>query len=168
MRIVLDTNLLVSALISRTGPTDRLYVAWTKQRYELVTSNEQLDEFRRVTRYPRVKKLIDPSAAGTLYNQLRASSLVLDKLPAVNRSRDPADNILLAMAEEGAAEYLVTGDKRDLLELKKHGNTRIVNAAEMLDILGIGIGKHQRRARGQLSKDARPAAGRPVRRIRSR
>jgi putative PIN family toxin of toxin-antitoxin system len=148
VRIVLDTNLLVSALISRSGPTDHLYVAWTKQRYELVTSNEQLDEFRRVTRYPRVKKLIDPSAAGTMHNQLRASSIVLDKLPAVNRSRDPADNFLLAMAEEGAAEYLVTGDKRDLHELKEHGNTRILNAADMLKILGIGSAKRQRRTRG--------------------
>ncbi len=149
MRVILDTNLLVSALISRSGPTDRLYVAWTKQRYELVTSNEQLHEFRRVTRYPRVKKLIDPSAAGTIYNQLLASGVVLDKLPAVDRSRDPGDNFLLAMAEAGAAEYLVTGDKRDLLALKKHGNTRIVNAADMLKILRIGSTKQPRRTRAR-------------------
>lgn len=134
MRIVLDTNPLVSALISRSGPTDRLYIAWTKQRYDLVTSNERLDEFRRVTRYPRVKKLIDPSAAGTIYNQLLASGVVLEKLPAIDRLRDPGDNFLLAMAEAGAAEYLVTGDKRDLLSLKQHGNTRVVNAVEMLNV----------------------------------
>jgi putative PIN family toxin of toxin-antitoxin system len=134
VRIVLDTNPLVSALISRSGPTDRLYIAWTKQRYDLVTSNERLDEFRRVTRYPRVKKLIDPSAAGTIYNQLLASGVVLEKLPAIDRLRDPGDNFLLAMAEAGAAEYLVTGDKRDLLSLKQHGNTRVVNAVEMLNV----------------------------------
>lgn len=137
MRVVLDTNILVSALISRSGPTDRLYVAWKDRRFQLVTSIEQLDEFRRVTRYPRVKKLIDPSAAGVMYNQLRISAIVLDKLPTVNRSRDPGDNFLLAMAEAGAADYLVTGDKRDILSLKTHGNTRIINPTSMLHLVGL-------------------------------
>jgi uncharacterized protein len=137
MRVVLDTNILVSSLISRSGPTDRLYLAWKEQRFELVTSTEQLEEFRRVTRYPRVKQLIEPSAAGTLHNQLRAANIVLDELPVVHRSRDPGDNFLLAMAESGAAEYLVTGSKSDLLALKKHGNTHIVSAADMLNILQI-------------------------------
>jgi putative PIN family toxin of toxin-antitoxin system len=137
MRVVLDTNILVSALISRSGPTDRLYVAWKNRRYQLVTSIEQLDEFRRVTRYPRVRKLMDPSAAGVMYNQLRISAIVLDKLPVVNRSRDPGDNFLLAMAEAGAAEYLVTGDKLDILSLKTHGITRIINPTSMLRMVGI-------------------------------
>ncbi len=41
-------------------------------------------------------------------------------------SPDPYDNYLLAMAAAGAADYLVTGDKRDLLALERHGGTRIV------------------------------------------
>jgi putative PIN family toxin of toxin-antitoxin system len=137
MRVVLDTNILVSALISRAGPTDRLYVAWQENRYDLVTSTEQLEEFQRVTRYPRVRKLIEPSAAGTLYNQLRSAHNILATLPTVTRSPDPGDNFLLAMAEAGEAEYLVTGDKRDLLALKKHGHAAIVSAADMLQILAI-------------------------------
>jgi putative PIN family toxin of toxin-antitoxin system len=137
VRVVLDTNVLVSALISRAGPTDRLYRAWKENRYELITSNEQLEEFRRVTRYPQVKVLIEPSAAGAMVNQLRVSNIVLDKLPTVTGSRDPADNFLLAMAEAGAADYLVTGDKHDILSLKKHGRTHILNARDMLKALGI-------------------------------
>lgn len=137
MRVVLDTNILISALISRSGPTDRLYMAWRDQRYELVTSIELLEEFQRVTRYPRVKPLVLPSVAGTLYNQLRASNIVLDKLPVIERSRDPGDNFLLAMAEAGAADYLVTGDKRGVLALQKHGITHIVNSRDMLRVLGI-------------------------------
>jgi hypothetical protein len=137
MRIVVDTNILVSALISRSGPTDRLYAAWQEHRFELITSTDQLEEFRRVTRYPRVAKLIDRSAAGTMYNHLCASNTVLSKLPTIDRSQDPGDNFLLAMAEAGTANYLVTGDKHDLLALKKHVNTRIVNATRMLAILGV-------------------------------
>ena len=137
MRVVVDTNILISALISRSGATDRPYVAWKENRYKLVTSHEQLEEFQRVTRYPRVRKLIEPSAAGALYNQLRSSDLLLATLPAVTRSQDSGDNFLLALAEAGTADYLVTGDKRDVLALAKHGNTRIVNAADMLKILGL-------------------------------
>ncbi len=140
MRVVLDTNILVSALISRSGPTDQLYSAWKDHRFELVTSNEQLEEFRRVTRYPRVKNLLDPGAAGTMHNQLRSSEIVLGKLPAITRSQDPADNFLLAMAEAAAADYLVTGDKRHILSLKTHGTTHIVNATDMLRALRIEIG----------------------------
>jgi putative PIN family toxin of toxin-antitoxin system len=140
MRVILDTNILVSALISRSGPTDRLYSAWKERRYDLVTSNEQLEEFRRVTRYPRVKPLLDPGAAGTMHNQLRLSEIVLGKLPTVTRSPDPADDFLLAMAEAGTADYLVTGDKHDVLALKTHGATHIVTVTAMLEILGIETG----------------------------
>ena len=63
---------------------------------------------------------------------------MLDRLPVVDRSRDPNDNFLLAMAEAGTADYLVTGDKRDVLALKRHGNTTILTAKEMLPLLGLG------------------------------
>jgi predicted nucleic acid-binding protein len=81
MRVLLDTNILVSALISRVGATDRLYSAWKAGRFVLVTSHEQLEDFRRVTRYARVKPLIEAGAAGTLYNPLRTSEAVLETLP---------------------------------------------------------------------------------------
>lgn len=74
MRIVVDTNVRISALISRSGPTDRLYGAWKENRFELVTSQDRLEESQRATRYPRVRKLVDSSAAGTHYNQLSAST----------------------------------------------------------------------------------------------
>jgi putative PIN family toxin of toxin-antitoxin system len=137
MRIVLDTNVLVSAVMSRSGATDLLYSAWKNRRYELVTSNEQLEEFRRVTRYPKVRNLLEPGAAGTMHNHLRASEIVWGKLPTITRSQDPVDNFLLAMAEAGGADYLVTGDQRDVLSLKKHGSTHIVNAADMLRVMGV-------------------------------
>jgi len=137
MRVVLATNLLVSALIFPSGPTDRLYVAWKEQRYALVTSREQIEEFRRITRYPRVKKLIDASAAGTMYNQLSALSTVLADLPTVDRSADPGDNFLLAMVEAGEADYLVSGDRAGVLVLGQHGRTQILTARSMLKILGI-------------------------------
>ena len=50
MRVVLDTNVLLAALISPTGTPARIYEAWKAGRFDLLTSEEQLDEFARVTR----------------------------------------------------------------------------------------------------------------------
>lgn len=55
----------------------------------------------------------------------------------MNHSPDPGDNFLLAMAEAGTADYLVTGDKWHVLALQRHGNTQIVTARDMLNVLGI-------------------------------
>lgn len=57
---------------------------------------------------------------------------MLRTLPRVELSKDPDDNYLLAMAKAGAADFLVTGDARHLLELRKLGRTRILAPAEFL------------------------------------
>jgi putative PIN family toxin of toxin-antitoxin system len=105
MRVVLDTPVLVAALITPHHPPDRVFQAWLAGAFTLVTSIEQLEEFRRVTRYPRLRPLIEPAAAGTMLNTLAAVAVVLKKLPAVDRSPDPGDNFVLAMAEAGEADY---------------------------------------------------------------
>jgi uncharacterized protein len=137
MRIVLDTNLLCSALMVPKGTADQVYMAWRDRRFSLVTSEDQLEEFRRVTRYPRVRQYIEPAAAGTMHNELRRLSVFLTDLPSVEQSRDPADNFLLAMAQVGEADFLVTGDKRDLLSLGTFGCTQIVTARQLLEKLGL-------------------------------
>lgn len=136
MRVVLDTNILCSALLRPQGLTDRLYRAWREGRFELLTSREQLEEFRRVTRYPRLRPFIDPAAAGAMHNELRQLAVLVAKLPIVDASQDPADNFLLAMAKAGKADVLVTGDKRDLLSLGSFQGTRIITARQFLRHLG--------------------------------
>ncbi len=67
---------------------------------------------------------------------LRTNAVVLSALPEVNMCKDPDDNPLLAMAIAADVDFLVTGDKRDLLSLNKFKGVRIVIArtlAEMLD-----------------------------------
>ena len=136
MRIVLDTNSLVSALIVPGGAPDYLYQCWRMARFVLISSEPQLDEFRRVTRYPRLQKYIRPAAAGTMLNQIRALAELTGALPSVDICADPADNFLLAMAEISKAEYLVTGDGRHLLTLERHSSTRILTARQAAELLG--------------------------------
>lgn len=149
MRVVLDSNIIISALLNGQGNPARVLDAWRRARFELVTSDGQLEELRRVTRYERLRPLIRPAAAGVLINTLRAHAKVLTSLPVVDRSQDPGDNFLLAMVEAGEAEYLVTGDKRDLLELKYHGRAKIINAHSFLTVLG-------KSSRGKTRKKPKP------------
>ena len=135
MRVVLDTGILIAALITKDTPPDRIYQAWRKRRFELVTSQWQLDEFRRVSRYPKLRKYLQPIEAGNLVNGLRHQARFLENLPDVDLSEDPDDNPLLAMAIAGEVDYLVSGDKRDVLAVKKVGKASIVTARRFLTIL---------------------------------
>lgn len=132
MRIILDTNVLLGALISPHGPPDVIYRAWRAARFELVTSAAQLDELRRVSRYPKLKTILPAHRIGTMVNNMqRAIVLVqLPPLPDGIEANDPNDAFLLAMALGGEADYLVTGDRRaGLLQRGSIGRTRIVTPA---------------------------------------
>ena len=137
MRVVLDTGILIAALITTDTPPALLYQAWRKKRFELVTSKWQLDEFRRVSRYPRLRRFLKPAEAGNLVNGLRHQATLLEALPTVELSPDPDDNPVLAMAQASEAQYFVTGDKEDLLALGAIGGTRIVAARQFFETLGI-------------------------------
>jgi putative PIN family toxin of toxin-antitoxin system len=121
MRAALDTNALFSALISPSGPPNEIYRAWWSGRFELVTPHEQLDEIRRASRYPKLKAVVPHAGIGTLANIMKRGPVLgrLD-LRDTGEAKDRNDAFLLAMAAEGDADYLVTGDKRaGLLELAR-------------------------------------------------
>ena len=132
MRLVVDTNILISALLVEASLSAHLIVLWRQGRFDLLTSAEQLDELMRVTRYPRIRERLAPALAGRLINELRDIAVVLKNLPTVSVCQDPYDDYLLAMAVAGAADFLVTGDKRDLLGLKLHEGTKIVTVRDFL------------------------------------
>ncbi|PPQ31851.1 putative toxin-antitoxin system toxin component, PIN family [Rhodopila globiformis] len=132
MRLVIDTNVLIRALLSGTSLPAHLIVLWREGRFDLLTSVEQLDELMRVTRYPRICERLSPALAGRLINELRDIATVIDRLPVVTALADQADNYLLAMAVAGSADFLVTGDKRDLLALRLYEGTRIMTARDFL------------------------------------
>ena len=135
MRVALDTNILVSALLVRDTPPDRLYEAWRDGRFELVCCERQLEEFRAVTRRPYFKRRISMSEAGRRVGEIRRLAVMIDPVASVLRSPDPNDDWLLGLAEAASADYLVTGDKGGLLSLKKHRSTSIVTASRLIALL---------------------------------
>lgn len=129
MRVVLDTNILLSALISPHGKPDVIYRAWRSARFEIVTSRLQLDEIRRASRYPKFRAVLQPAKVGTMVNNLQRA-VVLEELSLTAEADDPDDAFLLAMALVGNADYLVTGDRRaGLLQRGYIERTRIVTPA---------------------------------------
>ena len=89
MRVVLDTGIPIAALTTTDTPPPLIYQAWRRKRFELITSAWQLDEFRRVTRYTKVRRFLKPAEAGHLVNSLRHQAVILEKTP----TRLPRDGL---------------------------------------------------------------------------
>jgi uncharacterized protein len=132
VRLVADTNILISALLAGNSLPAHLITLWREGHFDLLTSSDQLDELMRVTRYPKIRERLAPALAGRLINEIRDLAILLTELPAVTASPDPHDNYLLAMAVSGSADFLVTGDKRDLLAIRLFEGTKIITVRDFL------------------------------------
>ena len=130
MRIVLDTNIFISALISGDGYPGQLLAAVKRERITLVTSIYQIDELRDVLSRERLKPYIRPAEAEDLVYHLEAVGMVTGKLPEMSLSPDPKDNPILATAVAGEADLLVSGDKGDMLALGHVEGIPIVTARD--------------------------------------
>ena len=133
MRLVLDTHILLSGLMSSAGPPALLYASWQRGAFTLISGEAQLEELRDVSRREHIRARIQATEVGRMVNTLRALAAMVEKLPFVDASPDPYDNYLLSLAMAGKADLLVTGDKRDLLGLKRHAGTAIVTARQAMD-----------------------------------
>lgn len=117
MRLVLDTNVLISATINRDGAPRRLLDRWLMDAdYELVVSAQLLDELADVLRRPKLATLISPAEAEALLTKLRADAATFaDTVDPPAIVRDPEDDFVLALAAAAGADAVVFGDS-DLLE----------------------------------------------------
>lgn len=139
MRVVLDTNVIVSATLIRGGNEDQILRAWRRGRFDLVLSPPILEELSRALFYEKLQRfrwMSEEEVVALLQALAQASELVSGRM-AVKASRDPEDDKFLAAAIEGDAEYVVTGD-RDLLVLGRYREVRIVAPAVFLRILRRG------------------------------
>lgn len=134
MRVVLDTNVLISALLAERSLPAHLLALWREGKFSLLTSAPQLDELMQVTRYPKIRARLTPALAGRLINELREIAVLVEALPPVDVSPDPYDNYLLSIARGGMADYLVTGDKRDVLSVRQYSGTKIVSVRDFLNL----------------------------------
>src|SRR5574337_161807 len=137
MRIVLDTNVLISALAFPGSKPDQILSHIRRRASELFISPFILSELDRVLRekFRFTNKEVD-----VLDNAIRAIAHVItptERITVVTANDD--DNRILECAATAQAEFLVTGDKEHLLPLGSYHGTKIVTPAQYLDLLKHGI-----------------------------
>ena len=135
MRVVLDSNVIVSGLNFPGNERLVLYLARRQGRFELCVSRFILQEVARVL----VRKFgWSEARAAQAVRELENRATVIEPGPSPTLVEgEHPDNRILACAATAAADYLVTGDRRHLLPLVEHKGARIVNAARFLDALGV-------------------------------
>ena len=132
MRAVLDPNVLIAAVLSRSGAPAQIVSRWLGGEFELVVSESLLAELERALAYPKLRSRVSPSEAAELVALLAHSAVVApDPRAPVRRSSDPGDDYLLALAESERA-VLVSGD-RHLVELG--GNLPVETPRAFLEAL---------------------------------
>lgn len=133
VRIVIDTGIFVSALITKNTPPDILYDAWKRRAFQLITSDVQLEEIERVLGYKKLRRFIQPEEATLLLDTISSVAEIMTELPYIDVSPDPDDNKIIATAIAGRADYLVSGDKKDLLLLDSVQNIPIITARQAIN-----------------------------------
>jgi hypothetical protein len=137
MKVVLDTNVLVSGLISHKGPPGQILDAWLAGDIQLFVPQQILGELRRVLQYPRIiKRLAIEQATGLLEKLGTDAEMVLVTIKLDVLTCDPSDNIYLECAVQARADYLVTGNSEHFEEAgNMYMGVHIITPRTFLEIL---------------------------------
>lgn len=135
LRVVLDTNIVVSALLFTSGRLSWLRHQWQQGSIIPLVTNATAGELIRVLSYPKFR-LSSGDVRALLGDFLPYCEVieVPDEGAAVPEVRDPNDQAFLIAAVGGDAAYLVTGDA-DLLAVREQASVAVVTAAELRSIL---------------------------------
>lgn len=134
-KIVLDTNILVSALLFKRE-LSKIVNLWKEGKIIPVVSKETFEEFRRVLEYPRfsltnteIKSIIEEEVL-PFFKVTEITDQVRDVC------RDPDDNKFISCAISASADFIVSGDK-DLCALSKYKSVRIINVKDFLKMFDL-------------------------------
>lgn len=135
MRVVVDTNTVISGIARAVGNPYQILELWRQGTIELLSSTATVTELERVLTYPRVRKLHQLGDEQikrfvALYRTQTTHIVVNFALQAVES--DPDDNMIIELAVAGHARYIVTGDKKHLLPLRRYQGIEIVSPATFL------------------------------------
>jgi putative PIN family toxin of toxin-antitoxin system len=136
IRAVIDTNVLVSALIKPDSPAGPILRKLGEGNFQLIFSPAVLDELIRVLAYPKLRKKykISREDMETVVAILVLRGEMVFPSRSIRVCRDPHDDIFIEAAVSGSADYLVSGDS-DLLALNKFEGVKILSPGDFLRIL---------------------------------
>ncbi len=135
MRLVLDTNVLISALLNPHGTPSRLLAAWRRGEFELLVSPPLLAELGRVLARPPLQASLSKAAVSVdqLLMDLEETATLVESEEQVDVVADDATDNRILEASAGGADYIVSGDAH-LLRLSEFRQIPVVTPARMLAI----------------------------------
>jgi uncharacterized protein len=131
IRVVIDTNILVSALLQPEGLPAAVMMLVLSGEAQLCVSDAVFAEYDEVIRRPHLKRPPDV-IEGTLQSIRKLGHWVKSSV-RVEECTDPDDNVFLECAQAGGADYLITGNKRHFPDRWK--KTKVVSARELIELL---------------------------------
>ena len=132
MRVVIDTNLWISFIISsKINLLEKLIL---ENNVTIIFSKELITEIENSLLKPKLQKLINDFSFVEMLIIFMHFIEIIETKSNILLCSDPKDNFLLNLATDGNADYLITGDK-DLLILEKINNTKIITIADFKLIL---------------------------------
>jgi uncharacterized protein len=142
VRVVVDTNVFVSALINRAGFPARVMAAFAVGRFTLVTSEPLLEELAVKLCLPRIRRRtgLAPEQVADLIDAMRELAEVVEVTGEVKLCRDPDDDRVIEMALKGKADVLVSRDEDltrapEVLTALESAGVRVLTVARFLAVL---------------------------------
>ena len=136
LRVVADTNVLVSALLFG-GPPEQIVLAGLRGEIQLLTSSPLLKELERVL---KVKFKLNLHLVRNIIEEIKEVAELVEVSSHINVISYPDDdNRVLECAVDGKAEFIVTGDTKHILPLKEFRGTKILSPSEFLNRLPTAL-----------------------------
>lgn len=140
MRLLVDNNVFVSALINPNGKPAMVVDAVLDGRVGIVTSVEQVERLTEVFARPKFLRWFSAEQSAELLRSILRIAEMVEPRRNVSASPDPEDNLILGAALAGGVDYLVTGDKDDLLQLSQVEQTKIVSVSTVVHLFEGNLG----------------------------
>ncbi|MES0361288.1 MAG: putative toxin-antitoxin system toxin component, PIN family [Anaerolineales bacterium] len=139
MRVVLDVNVLMSAIISSKGSPDRIMELWEEERFKVVISPEIIGELGKVIHYPKIQEKyhLPGQYVAQFLELISNQAIVIKPVREITQIKsDPEDDKYLECAVAGGAAYIISGDQH-LLRLVEYQGMPILSPAEFLVVLKL-------------------------------
>lgn len=135
MRVVVDTNVLISALLKADSVPARIVSIWREGAIELVLSSAIVAEVTRVLAYPRIRSRVSETDAERFIALLHAAATFVEPLESVIAVEpDPDDDKFVALALASGAGVIISGDSH-LLNLEAFQDIQIIGPAQFIEMM---------------------------------
>ena len=134
MRIVIDTNDFISALIGKRH-REKLTLVLNNTDIEVFADESLWKELSEVAGREKFRRYVTPQETVLFLETIAARLTLVNPTTVVADSPDPDDNYLLSLAVDAQADYLITGDKNHLLALSPYRGIQIIRLQTLLNIL---------------------------------